>query len=161
MVISNLNTKMIRDRLGFINESVQNLKRLASLGEGGFLKNDLPAAAESYLRRSLEAMFDIGRHIIAKMAGKGVVEYRDIASTLYDLRILRKGTATKMRLMAGYRNRMVHYYHEITAKELYSIIRKNLKDIEDFIKDINRFISKYEKEKPARPSSLTPRNSFR
>ncbi len=25
-----------------------------------------PAAAESYLRRSLEAIFDIGRHILAK-----------------------------------------------------------------------------------------------
>jgi len=160
MVISNLNTKMLGDRLGFINESVQKLKRLASLGEKVFLKNDLPAAAESYLRRSLEAMFDIGRHIIAKRAGKGVVEYKEIASTLYDLRILRKGTATKMRLMAGYRNRMVHYYHEITAKELYSIIRNSLRDIENFIKDINGFISKYEMGRLARPSSRTPRKSL-
>ncbi|RKY44605.1 MAG: hypothetical protein DRP81_05315 [Candidatus Omnitrophota bacterium] len=43
--------------------------------EADFLHEDTPAIAESYLRRSLEAIFDIGRHIIAKSAEKGIVEY--------------------------------------------------------------------------------------
>ncbi len=145
MVISNLNIKMIEDRIGFITKSIGQLRKLGALGEKAFLADDHPAAAESYLRRSLEAMFDIGRHIMAKIAGKGIVEYKEIVSGLYELKILSKRTAGKLKLMAGYRNRMVHFYHEIPEKELYSIIRNNLNDIERFIKEIKKFIAQYEK----------------
>lgn len=34
--------------------------------------------------------------------------------------------------MAGYRNRMVHFYDEITEQEMYSILRNKLSDIETF-----------------------------
>ena len=66
MVISNLNIKLIEDRLGFVVKSMVKLRRFSELEESDFMSGDTPAAAESYLRRSLEAIFDIGRHIIAK-----------------------------------------------------------------------------------------------
>jgi len=34
------------------------------------------------LRRALEALFDMGRHIAAKGFGEAVTEYKEIASTL-------------------------------------------------------------------------------
>jgi hypothetical protein len=34
------------------------------------------------LRRSLEALMDLGRHIVAKGFGRGVTEYREIESVL-------------------------------------------------------------------------------
>ena len=40
------------------------------------------AAAESYLRRALEALFGLGRHILAKGFGEGVPEYKHIAHEL-------------------------------------------------------------------------------
>jgi hypothetical protein len=64
MVISNLNTKLIQDRVGFVVGCVERLRHLSKLDRDDFLKGDTPAIAESYLRRSLEAVFDIGRHII-------------------------------------------------------------------------------------------------
>ena len=48
--------------------------------------------------------------------------------------------------MAGYRNRIVHLYHEITDEELYEIIQNDLKDIEQFILEIGTFIKKYKEE---------------
>lgn len=42
--------------------------------------------------------------------------------------------------MAGYRNRMVHLYHQISDEELYGIIRDNLEDIRQFIKDIRNYL---------------------
>ena len=74
MVISHLNIKLIEDRLGFINNALARLKKISSYSEHDFLNNDNPAVAESYLRRSLEAIFDIGRHVIAKSARKGIVK---------------------------------------------------------------------------------------
>jgi len=147
MVISNLNTKLIEDRLGFISKAVARLKRLSYLDERDFLDDDSPAIAESYLRRSLEAIFDIGRHIIAKNAGKGIVEYKEIAIALGDRGIITKQLAERLRLMAGYRNRLVHFYHEVNDKELYLITKSNLADIEDFVKEMKTFIESYRKKK--------------
>ncbi|OIP91338.1 MAG: hypothetical protein AUK24_03140 [Syntrophaceae bacterium CG2_30_49_12] len=147
MVISNLNIKQIEDRLGFINKSIAKLKRLSYLTQEDFLEDDNPAIAESYLRRSLEAIFDIGRHINAKTAEKGIVEYREIATALGKRGVITKGYAERLRLMAGYRNRLVHFYHEVTDRELYLIIKNNLLDMENFVKEIKRFLEKYKQEK--------------
>ncbi len=146
MVISNLNIKLIEDRLGFINKSVAKLKRLSELKEEEFLEGDTTAIAESYIRRSLEAIFDIGRHIIAKTTEKGVVEYKEIANLLGKKGVITKGLEERLKLMAGYRNRLVHFYHEVSDKELFLIVKNNLSDIEDFVKQIKVFIEKY-KEK--------------
>ena len=143
MVISNLNIKLIEDRLGFINLALCKLKKLAGLTEKEFLADDTHAIAESYLRRSLEAVFDIGRHIISKMAGKGIVEYKEIAEALGKNTIITENCADKLKLMAGYRNRLVHFYREVSEKELYSIVKTNLYDVEDFVKQIMIFIDKY------------------
>jgi uncharacterized protein YutE (UPF0331/DUF86 family) len=35
-----------------------------------------------------------------------------------------------MRRIAGYRNRMVHFYHVVDNQELYSLCTSNLKDLE-------------------------------
>ncbi len=129
--------------LGFIIKSISKLKKLSSLTDEDFLEDDRPAVAESYLRRSLEAIFDIGRHIIAKSAGKGLVEYKEIAIALGQIEVITNQLAERLKLMAGYRNRLVHFYHEVTEKELYLIVKNNLSDIESFVKEIKTFIEKY------------------
>lgn len=146
MVISNLNIKLIEDRLGFIIKSISKLKKLSSLTDEDFLEDDRPAVAESYLRRSLEAIFDIGRHIIAKSAGKGLVEYKEIASALGEKGVITKSHAVRLMLMAGYRNRLVHFYHEVTETELHLIVKNNLSDIESFVKEMKTFIEKYREQ---------------
>ena len=147
MVISSLNTKLIEDRLGFITESLVKLKKLSDLDENGFLTGDNPAIAESYLRRSLEAIFDIGRHVIAKRAGKGIIEYKEIAAALGNMGVISAELSERLRLIAGYRNRLVHFYHEVTDKELFAITQENLSDIEKFVLEIKDFITEYNKKK--------------
>jgi len=143
MVISSLNTKLLEDRLGYITKSVVKLKAIASLPEERFLLGDNPAAAESYLRRCLEAIFDIGRHIIAKTAGKAEVEYKEVVTRLREIGVITQAHAENLKLMAGYRNRLVHFYDEVSDVELYQIIQNNLGDIEEFVRQIAAFLEKY------------------
>lgn len=143
MVISNLNTKLIEDRLGFINQAIVKLRKLSYLDEKDFLDDDNPAIAESYLRRALEAIFDIVRHIITKTARKGLVEYKEVAGALGEQGVISQGQAEKLRLMAGYRDRLVHFYHEIGDRELYLILTNNLSDIEDYVREIKAFLEAY------------------
>lgn len=88
------------------------------------------AAAESYLRRSLEALLDLGRHMLAKGFGEPAAEYKAIATGLERHGVLDAPTAGLLRTLAGYRNRMVHFYHELSAEELHDICANQLSDLE-------------------------------
>ena len=88
------------------------------------------AAAGSYLRRALEALFDLGRHILAKAFATAPAEYKQIAEGLTQKGVLSKEEGRILREMAGYRNRMVHFYQEIGERELYNICRDLLAEIE-------------------------------
>jgi hypothetical protein len=67
MVISRLNIPRVQENLSLIGSFLEKLGRLAKLSQREFLVDERnPAAAESFLRRSIEAMFDISRHILSK-----------------------------------------------------------------------------------------------
>ena len=42
--------------------------------------------------------------------------------------------------MAGYRNRLVHFYDEVTSEELHGIIQNQLSDLETFAKALREVI---------------------
>ena len=46
-----------------------------------------------------------------------------------EMGVLSAEDTARLRLMAGYRNRLVHFYHEITPNELYEICRTQLGDV--------------------------------
>jgi uncharacterized protein YutE (UPF0331/DUF86 family) len=47
--------------------------------------------------------------------------------------------------MVKYRNRLVHFYSELTVSEIYNIIQNNLGDFDLFIKDISIFLNRLKK----------------
>jgi uncharacterized protein YutE (UPF0331/DUF86 family) len=98
------------------------------------------AAAESYLRRALEALPDLGRYILAKSFGQGVSEYKEIALRLQERELLPNRKANLLLKMAGYRNRMVHIYHEISSQEWYGICTHGLADVECVTEAFKRWI---------------------
>jgi uncharacterized protein YutE (UPF0331/DUF86 family) len=67
MTPAKIDRKVVTQRAAWIKEMIGALADLPLKNKKEFLKNRHNiAAAESYLRRSLEALFDIGRHILAK-----------------------------------------------------------------------------------------------
>ncbi|MBN1273954.1 MAG: DUF86 domain-containing protein [Candidatus Aminicenantes bacterium] len=148
MVISSLNTGRILELLRFIESCLQELKPFSTMKEEEFLADKKnPPFVESYLRRSLEAVFDIGRHILAKTSGFKGIEYKFIATELGQKGVLTKELSDVLYNMAGYRNRMVHFYKEVMPGELYRIVREHLKDIERFVKETASFIKAYQENK--------------
>jgi uncharacterized protein YutE (UPF0331/DUF86 family) len=147
MVISNLNTGRILELLRFIETCIQELRPFSKITKEEFLSDRKnPPFVESYLRRSLEAVFDIGRHILAKTYGFKEIEYKVIAKELGEKGVITKELSEVLYIMAGYRNRMVHFYREITPEELYHIIANNLKDFDSFVREIVAFLRAYEEK---------------
>ena len=152
MVIAPLHYEMLRNRLGQIQQFRRELEELANLDRDEFLSDSRnPAATESFLRRALEAVFDIGRHILAKRQGKAVAEYKEIARALGEGGVVSKELSETIVLMAGYRNRMVHMYYEVNDEELYELIRKHRTDLDRFVREITLFMNKVRHEPPGRP----------
>ncbi len=138
-----LNKRMLMQRLTLIKEYLNRLKRLAQIPEKDFIGSDNCAAAESYLRRTLEAMFDIGRHIVAKGGFIELAqEYKSIAKGLQEIKVVDEALGDKLVRIAGYRNRMVHLYNLITDQELYSIINHELEDIHSFVQQVLSYLEK-------------------
>jgi uncharacterized protein YutE (UPF0331/DUF86 family) len=136
-----VDTLLVKQRLAFIRNCVAHLERLALLPKDEFLNGDNPASAESYLRRSLEAVFDIGRHILAKNGGMDIaLEYKGIAEGLGRMGIVPKALQESLAKMAGYRNRLVHLYHLVSNEELYEVISTNLAHIKQFEQAILEYV---------------------
>jgi len=125
-----VDSKVVAQRAFWISQMMDSLKDLHLGEKAAFLADRHKiAAAESYLRRALEALFDIGRHILAKRFAYPATEYKEIAKGLSENKVLVEKEAELMRKMAGYRNRMVHFYHEITPEELHEICLYHLDEI--------------------------------
>lgn len=131
----------VNQRLASIASYCKELRALGSLPLDEFADARNAAAAESFLRRSLEAIFDIGRHMLSKTGGVELArEYRSIATGLAMKSIVTEELGEALMKMAGYRNRLVHLYHEVQAEELYVIINNNLDDLYEFIRQISSFV---------------------
>jgi len=89
------------------------------------------AAAESYVRRALEALLDLGRHVLGKGLGKGALEYKQVAVALRSEGVLDERAGADLVEMAGYRNRLVHFYDEVGAAELFEICTRRLDDVRE------------------------------
>ena len=91
------------------------------------------AAGESYLRRTLEALLDIARHVLAKGFARGPSEYAEVARQLGETGVLTPAQAERLVRMARYRNRLVHVYDQVTAPELYELLARRRTDIDEMV----------------------------
>lgn len=144
MTPGRVDPKVITERAFSISEMISALQDLhPEEREAFFSDRHRVAAAESYLRRSLEALFDMGRHILAKGFGYPATEYKEVAKGLLEKGVLSRKEADLLREMAGYRNRMVHFYHEITPEELRTICLHHVADIKHLLDLLVQWTEKY------------------
>jgi uncharacterized protein YutE (UPF0331/DUF86 family) len=126
-----IRSSVVAERVAWVRQMLSQARGLPLASLEIFLEDSRNAgAAESYLRRSIEALLDIGRHILAKGFAIAVSEYKEIGTRLVEKRVLNAEEGVLMRRIAGYRNRMVHFYNEVTTKELYLLTTQNIHDID-------------------------------
>ena len=138
-----LKKEAIIPRIDGILKDLDKLREIQNKG-GENLKTDEDAYAlcQFYLRQALEGVFHIGEHILSRLNGGRATEYKEIAKKLGEAGIVdQKFAQTKLTAMAGYRNRLTHFYAEITPDELFEILEKDLPDFEIFLSDIKDLLS--------------------
>ena len=138
---SQISSRVVTDRFQLIEELLAALRRLPLDDRDAFFADERNVwAAESYLRRMLEAMLDVGRHILAKGFGVVAETYRETPEKLLAAHVISASTAKLFGRMAGYRNRMVHFYHEMSEDELYELCVNHLDDVELVLDDLRAWV---------------------
>jgi uncharacterized protein YutE (UPF0331/DUF86 family) len=144
MTSGNVSARVIGRRLKMIEDLLRQIRALPLDSPAVFLADSKNyPVAESCLRRCLEALLDIGRHILAKGYGAAVSEYKDIPKLLQKHAALAEDESHTLHILAGYRNRMVHFYYEVSEEELYRICAQELGDIERITDAYRRWVKQH------------------
>ena len=137
----------LESKLAVVREAIVELEKIGrTCAQEDFINNkEKFAIAEHFLRRALEAVFDIGGHIISRFAyspGKRPKTIKEIARELGKKGIVDvKFAEDKLVEMAGYRNRLVHFYDEVSPKEMYQIITRDVGDLEFFASTVVEIVN--------------------
>jgi uncharacterized protein YutE (UPF0331/DUF86 family) len=118
------------DRLAGVESMLAEIRSLPLDDRRAFLGDSRNVwTADACLRRALEGLLDVGRHLLAKAFAVGVTEYKQIAVALGEYGVLDEAESVTLSTLAGYRNRITHFYHEVSAAELFDIASSELDDI--------------------------------
>lgn len=124
-------------RINGIQGELADLQRLAQLPLVTFSSGDGYKLAQYHLHRALEGVFNITGHILARIPGAQATQYKEMARKLGEVGIVDRTFAdTTLTEMAKYRNRLVHFYSEVTSDELYSLLQNDLGDFHTFLQAV-------------------------
>lgn len=136
-----LDIESLQSKINRIRKNVMELKKLGNLSfqeYSGDHRN--MAVAERLLETSIQAMLDIGSHIIAEEGLGDPLEYRDVFEILAQAKIIPPKKKESFLNMTGLRNRIVHVYEDIDHKRIHRFLKNNLGDFDVFVEAATRYI---------------------
>jgi len=141
-----LQKESIEPRLDGIEKELVLLRQFSQEPFDRFQNDVILDRTHLHLRFALEGIFHIGSHILSRTPGGRFTEYKEIARKLGEIGVVDKTFAEQaLTKMAGYRNRLTHFYAEVTPKELYEILNSHLNDITTFVQAIKTLLKNPEK----------------
>ena len=130
----------VEKRLLKLEEAVRKLKEIAQFPEEEYHQNEgLRDRTERNLHIAAQACIDIANHIIADKGYRTPQGYADSFEVLMEEGIIPSDLAAKMKMIAGFRNILVHDYQEIDDKIVYSCLT-NLQDFKQFAEYVYRLL---------------------
>lgn len=125
-----------------INSIQRCLKRINEVTKGKpeSLDNlDTEEIVTLNLQRAIQGAIDLAAHIVADEGWGVPKEIRENFDLLMKKNVISTDLTKRLRRMVGFRNIAVHEYDTINVEILKSIVRHNLKDIEEFYMKVIRF----------------------
>lgn len=93
----------------------------------------------------IEICFDVVHHIISDEGWREPSSYADAFAVLAENKILDAEATARYKLMAQFRNKLVHYYEKIEPEQVYAIFANHLDDFDAFIHSIRFWLMNTDK----------------
>lgn len=141
MSVNVIERDVVMVRMSGIEGEIVELQKIATEPFDNFAVGTGYKLAQYHLHRALEGVFHIAGHVLARIPGGQVTQYSEMARKLGEVGMLPKGFAEgKLVTMAKYRNRLVHFYAQITSEELYGVLQKDLGDFVIFLTGVKNLL---------------------
>ena len=133
--------EIIRKRLNKLDEYLAVIKKLQRYSFEEFIADpERYGSAERFLHLAIEALIDMGNHVIAD-SELGVVNwYSDIPKILAEKEFISSELEEKWISMIGFRNTLVHEYIDIDREIVYDVLQNNIQDLEDLKRAFAQFL---------------------
>jgi len=143
--MTSLTSKKIFEKLENFNQYLKYLYQLQkeAKNEKMFISDfHLFGNTERYLQLCIQIIIDISHLIIIDLGLERPEDNYEAVSVLYEKKIISEKLAQKLTKMIGLRNILVHEYGKIDRKKIYKILKEKLNDLEEFKKQILKFLKK-------------------
>ena len=120
-----------------INRSTKRLETIGAIPLETFLGDeDLQDIARSRLLTAIEAAIALCFHVCSRTIGLVPEQYGQCFTILAANRVISVDLAARMVRMAGFRNRLVHVYWDTDWRQVHGIVRGDLGDLEEFLRQV-------------------------
>lgn len=131
---------IIKERIKKLDEVVAELKEIQKAPKENFFSDTtLQYAAMYAMVVGIEAICDMGNHILTKYFNRGADTYKDIILLLGEMEIIPVSFAKKSAKMTEFRNILIHFYHRVDINEVYT----NLQDAPDEFTKFSQYFLKF------------------
>ncbi len=120
----------LRKRLNKLDEYLTILEGLRRYTFEEFVADpERYGSAERFLQLAIEALMDVGNHVIADLRLGTVEWYSDIPRLLYETGYIDAELRETWTRMIGFRNVLVHDYLDVDRRLVYEALQQRLGDI--------------------------------
>lgn len=134
--------EIILERSQKCNEYLKQLEKIVKDVEFDEFNNDplLYGSAERFLHLSIEALIDIGNHIVSDDDLGRVDVYKDIAIILAENNYLSEEERDLFIRIIAFRNILVHDYLDLDRDVIFNLLKNNLADIRGILKSYLKLV---------------------
>ncbi len=127
--------EVLRKRLNKLDEYIAILRTLQRYSYADFAANpQCYGSAERFLQLAIEALTDMGNHVIADDNLGNVNWHSDIPNILHSGGLITDEQRETWIRMIGFRNALVHDYVDIDRHVVYDVLQNRLDEIHAFRK---------------------------
>ena len=133
---------VIFQRLAALRLNARRLQAALAEGRERFLSDEnIHLKAERCLQLAIQALLDVGTHIIADQGLNRPGGYEDVVPELGAAGILPAGLVERLSGIAGLRNILVHDYLTVDHGRMFDDLTTGLGDFEEFARATEAFVS--------------------
>ncbi len=136
-----INKVLIQNKIDIIERNLKFLIEYKDKNEKDFLNSYKDVQAVKYsLFEVIESCIDIASHIISAKGFERAETYAEMFEILDKNNILKSDLAKNLSNMARFRNVLVHGYSKIDDSKILVFVKKELFDVQKFVKIILELI---------------------
>ena len=134
--------EIVLRRVELIREYGAILEEVVAVPEREFVSDrNVYLKAERCLEVVIQAMLDIGSHIISDRQLGQPARYHEVFTILAEHGVIEESLAERLQGLAGLRNILVHAYLELDRGRVQKLVRDGLSQFEDYVSQVVNFIN--------------------